>query len=215
MYNTHMSQKPTPKRPRRKGTAAPHVQAQATVPTAQTYSLKEVAAQIGLELRVLRSWMGHPYRILPGFGRGSGTRYPQTFLDRARLAQRLRAEHLPLAEVASRLRGVPDEELERLLAGTPAPSGRAAKGSAADYATAVLNSRGVTVSLLQQLQQSPFLFAPLRRQAAMRATWERIPLADAIEIHARRPMTREEQRQLEELLREAEQIFGPRPRGNS
>ena len=54
-----------------------------------------------------------------------------------------------------------------------------------------------------------------RRQAATRATWERIPLADAIEIHARRPMTREEQRQLEELLREAEQIFGPQPRGNS
>ena len=210
-----MSPKPTPKRPRRTKSAAPQGTAQPSVPTGQTYSLKEVAAQIGIELRVLRSWMGHPYRILPGFGRGSGTRYPQTFLDRARLAQRLRAEHLPLAEVANRLRGVPDDELERLLSGEPAPSGRATKGSAADYATAVLNSRGVTVTLLQQMQQMPMHLVRSRRPAATRATWERIPLADAIEIHARRPMTREEQRQLEELLRAAEQIFGPQPRGTS
>ncbi|NBU38664.1 MAG: MerR family transcriptional regulator, partial [Actinobacteria bacterium] len=92
--------------------------------TEQTYSLKEVATQVGVDLRVLRSWMGHPYRILPGFGRGSGTRYPQAFLDRAKLAQRLRDEHLPLAEVANRLRGVPDHELEQLLNGALAPSGR-------------------------------------------------------------------------------------------
>jgi len=211
MYNTPMSPKPTPKRPRRSAAKA----VVATPATEQTYSLKEVAAQIGVELRVLRSWMGHPYRILAGFGRGSGTRYPQAFLDRAKLAQRLRDEHLPLAEVANRLRGVPDEELERLLIGSPAPSGRPSKGSAADYAAAVLNSRGVTVSLFERakpvLQQS----MPIRKQPLARAAWERIPLSDAIEVHARRPMTREENRLLDDLLKEAERIFGPKPRGNS
>jgi len=211
MYNSHMSPKSTPKRPR-KNTA--QVAASATA-AEQTYSLKEVAAQVGVELRVLRSWMGHPYRILPGFGRGSGTRYPQSFLDRAKLAQRLRDEHLPLAEVANRLRGVPDHELEQLLNGVPAPSGRAAKGSAADYAAAVLNSRGVTVSMLA-------LAKPMKQQSPLpqgttlaRASWERIPLSDAIEVHARRPMTREENRLLDDLLKEAERIFGPQPRGNS
>lgn len=211
MYNAHMSPKSTPKRPR-KNTA----QAAASVTAAeQTYSLKEVAAQVGVELRVLRSWMGHPYRILPGFGRGSGTRYPQAFLDRAKLAQRLRDEHLPLAEVANRLRGVPDHELEQLLNGALALSGRAAKGSAADYAAAVLNSRGVTVSMFA-------LAKPVRQQSPLskgttlaRASWERIPLSDAVEVHARRPMTREENRLLDELLKEAERIFGPQPRGNS
>jgi DNA-binding transcriptional MerR regulator len=210
-----MSPKPTPKRPQ-KSAAKPAAATPAATPAAeQTYPLKEVAAQIGVELRVLRSWMGHPYRILPGFGRGSGTRYPQAFLDRAKLAQRLRDEHLPLAEVANRLRGVPDEELERLLNGTPAPSGRASKGSAADYAAAVLNSRGVTMSLFARatpvLQQS---LLP-KRPTLARAAWERIPLSDAIEVHARRPMTREENRLLDDLLKEAERIFGPKPRGNS
>ena len=211
MYNTPMSPKQTPKRPRKNVAKV----AAASPATEQTYSLKEVAAQIGVELRVLRSWMGHPYRILPGFGRGSGTRYPQAFLDRAKLAQRLRDEHLPLAEVANRLRGVPDEELERLLIGNPVPSGRTSKGSAADYATAVLNSRGVTVSMLSQALPVFQLSSPTKKQPPPRASWERIPLSDAIEVHARRPMTREENRQLDELLKEAERIFGPQPRGNS
>ena len=211
MYNPRMSSKSTPKRPR-KSTAQP---APSATVAEQTYSLKEVAAQVGVELRVLRSWMGHPYRILPGFGRGSGTRYPQAFLDRAKLAQRLRDEHLPLAEVANRLRGVPDEELEQLLNGTPVSSDRASKGSAADYAAAVLNSRGVTVSMFA-------LAKPMKQQSLLskgptlaRASWERIPLSDAIEVHARRPMTREENRLLDDLLKEAERIFGPQPRGNS
>jgi DNA-binding transcriptional MerR regulator len=211
MYNAHMSPKSTPKRPR-KSAAKVVVVAPATE---QTYSLKEVAAQVGVELRVLRSWMGHPYRILPGFGRGSGTRYPQAFLDRAKLAQRLRDEHLPLAEVANRLRGVPDQELEQLLNGAPAPSGRASKGSAADYAAAVLNSRGVTVSLFERAKPVFQQSLPIRKQPLARAAWERIPLSDAIEVHARRPMTREENRLLDELLKEAERIFGPQPRGNS
>ena len=211
MYNAAMSPKPTPKRPRKSTAQADSV----TPATEQTYSLKEVAAQIGVELRVLRSWMGHPYRILPGFGRGSGTRYPQAFLDRAKLAQRLRDEHLPLAEVANRLRGVPDEELERLLLGSPAVSGRTSKGSAADYAAAVLNSRGVTVSMLAQSLPALQQLSPLKRQPLARVSWERIPLSDAVEVHARRPMTREENRLLDNLLEEAERIFGPRPRGSS
>lgn len=211
MYNTPMKKKATPKRPRKRA-------AQTASPTPvgeQTYSLREVAAQVGVELRVLRSWMGHPYRILPGFGRGSGTRYPQAFLDRAKLAQRLRDEHLPLAEVANRLRSVADHELEQLLNGNPVPSGRASKGSAADYAAAVLNSRGVTVSMFALAkplrQQSPVAKSPILARAA----WERIPLSDAVEVHARRPMTREENRLLDDLLKEAERIFGPQPRGSS
>jgi DNA-binding transcriptional MerR regulator len=211
MYNAHMSPKPTPKRPQKSTAKA----AAATPAAEQTYSLKEVAAQISVELRVLRSWMGHPYRILPGFGRGSGTRYPQAFLDRAKLAQRLRDEHLPLAEVANRLRGVPDEELERLLDGTPAPSGRPSKGSAADYAMAVLNSRGVTMSMFARANPAPPQSPPPQRPTLARAAWERIPLSDAIEVHARRPMTREENRLLDDLLKEAERIFGPQPRGKS
>jgi hypothetical protein len=64
---------------------------------------------------------------------------------------------------------------------------------------------------LPAMQQSPLP----KRSTLARVAWERIPLSDAIEVHARRPMTREENRLLDDLLKEAERIFGPQPRGNS
>ncbi|MEI7605016.1 MAG: hypothetical protein RIQ87_880 [Chloroflexota bacterium] len=190
-----MSPQPTPKR---RAAAAP-----------QTYSLKEVAAQVGVDLRVLRSWMELPYRILVGFGRGYGKRYPQAFLDRAMLVQRLRAENLPLAEVASRLRAVSDEDLAALLA-TAQPSGSSrVKGSAADYAEMMLSSRGLSLNLTAAVP----VFQRVRPAVAnvARSSWERIPITPELEIHARRPMTRDQNRRLEDLLKEAERLFGAPP----
>ena len=191
-------------------------------PSSQTYSLKEVAEQVGVELRVLRSWMGSPYRILRGVGRGSGARYSQHFLDRAMLAQRLRTENVTLGEIAKRLSGIPDQELEQLLAGGVGARQQKGRGSAADYAAAALSSRGMFTSALQQhmaghsatrSQQAPT--ATTSQRAGARVHWERITLSDGVEIHVRRPMNREENRLLERLLEEAERIFGLRPGGTS
>ena len=191
-------------------------------PSTQTYSLKEVATQVGVELRVLRSWMGSPYRILRGVGRGSGARYSQHFFDRAMLAQRLRTENVTLGEIAKRLSGIPDEELEQLLAGGVGAMQQKGRGSAADYAAAALSSRGMFTSALQQRmaghsatrsQQVPA--ATTSQRAGARVNWERITLSDGVEIHVRRPMNREENRLLERLLEEAERIFGLRPGGTS
>ena len=191
-------------------------------PSTQTYSLKEVATQVGVELRVLRSWMGSPYRILRGVGRGSGARYSQHFFDRAMLAQRLRTENVTLGEIAKRLSGIPDEELEQLLAGGVGAMQQKGRGSAADYAAAALSSRGMFTSALQQRlaghsatrsQQVPA--ATTSQRAGARAHWEVMRLAVGVEIHVRRPMNREENRLLERLLEEAERIFGLRPGGTS
>jgi DNA-binding transcriptional MerR regulator len=191
-------------------------------PSAQTYSLKEVATQVGVELRVLRSWMGSPYRILRGVGRGSGARYSQHFFDRAKLTQRLRTENVTLGEIAKRLSGIPDEELEQLLAGGVGAMQQKGRGSAADYAAAALSSRGMFTSALQQRmaghsatrsQQVPA--ATTSQRAGARVHWERITLSDGVEIHVRRPMNREENRLLERLFEEAERIFGLRPGGTS
>ena len=203
----------------------PHMKkpkASAETPSTQTYSLKEVATQVGVELRVLRSWMGSPYRILRGVGRGSGARYSQHFFDRAMLAQRLRTENVTLGEIAKRLSGIPDQELEQLLAGGVGARQQKGRGSAADYAAAALSSRGMFTSALQQRlaghsatrsQQVPT--ATTSQRAGARVNWERITLSDGVEIHVRRPMNREENRLLERLLEEAERIFGLRPGGTS
>ena len=203
----------------------PHMKkpkASAETPSTQTYSLKEVAEQVGVEIRVLRSWMGSPYRILRGVGRGSGARYSQHFRDRAMLAQRLRTENVTLGEIAKRLSGIPDEELEQILASGVGAMQQKVRGSAADYAAAALSSRGMFTSALQQRmaghsatrsQQVPA--ATTSQRAGARVNWERITLSDGVEIHVRRPMNREENRLLERLLEEAERIFGLRPGGTS
>ena len=203
----------------------PHMKkpkASSETPSTQTYSLKEVATQVGVELRVLRSWMGSPYRILRGVGRGSGARYSQHFRDRAMLAQRLRTENVTLGEISKRLSGIPDEELEQILASGVGAMQQKVRGSAADYAAAALSSRGMFTSALQQRmaghsatrsQQVPA--ATTSQRAGARVNWERITLSDGVEIHVRRPMNREENRLLERLLEEAERIFGLRPGGTS
>ena len=203
----------------------PHMKkpkASSGTPSSQTYSLKEVAEQVGVELRVLRSWMGSPYRILRGVGRGSGARYSQHFIDRAKLTQKQRIENVTLGEIAKRLSGIPDEELEQLLAGGVGAMQQKGRGSAADYAAAALSSRGMFTSALQQRmaghsatrsQQVPA--ATTSQRAGARVHWERITLSDGVEIHVRRPMNREENRLLDRLLEEAQRIFGLRPGGTS
>ena len=203
----------------------PHMKkpkASAETPSTQTYSLKEVATQVGVELRVLRSWMGSPYRILRGVGRGSGARYSQHFFDRAMFAQKLRTENVTLGEIAKRLSGIPDEELEQLLAGGVGAMQQKGRGSAADYAAAALSSRGMFTSALQQrlaghsaTRSQKVPAATTSQRAGARVNWERITLSDGVEIHVRRPMNREENRLLERLLEEAERIFGLRPGGTS
>ena len=203
----------------------PHMKkpkASAETPSTQTYSLKEVATQVGVELRVLRSWMGSPYRILRGVGRGSGARYSQHFIDRAKLTQKQRIENVTLGEIAKRLSGIPDEKLEHFLASGVGAMQQKVRGSAADYAAAALSSRGMFTSAIQQhlaghsatrSQQVPA--ATTSQRAGARVNWERITLSDGVEIHVRRPMNREENRLLERLIKEAERIFGLRPGGTS
>jgi hypothetical protein len=138
------------------------------------------------------------------------------------LAQRLRTENVTLGEIAKRLSGIPDEELEQLLAGGVGAMQQKGRGSAADYAAAALSSRGMFTSALQQRmaghsasrpQQVPA--ATTSQRAGARAQWERITLSDGVEIHVCRPMNREENRLLERLIKEAERIFGLRPGGTS
>jgi hypothetical protein len=44
-----------------------------------------------------------------------------------------------------------------------------------------------------------------------RATWERIRLAPDVELHIRRPLSREQNRQVERLLEAARDLFAEEP----
>jgi hypothetical protein len=44
-----------------------------------------------------------------------------------------------------------------------------------------------------------------------RSTWDRIPLAPDVELHIRRPLSREQNRQVERLIETARDLFAEEP----
>ncbi len=180
----------------------------------QTYSLQELANLSGTSLRTLRSWAAQ--RLLPSAGRGPYVRYPRGFLIRLQLIRTLQARNYPLAEIRSRLEGMTDEQIQQLLEQPSAPA-PAVDGAAADYASLVLSSRGLSV---------PDPFSPRttptsnvnsvsigastlsgRTHSHRRSNWERIAFGSDLEVHVRRPLTREQNRRLDELLQLAAKLF--------
>jgi hypothetical protein len=49
---------------------------------------------------------------------------------------------------------------------------------------------------------------PARPRLPARSTWERIALHPDLELHVRRPLAYADQRRLDELLEQAQRIFG-------
>jgi DNA-binding transcriptional MerR regulator len=61
-----------------------------------------------------------------------------------------------------------------------------------------------------QVAQAPL--APVTQQSrSTRSTWDRIPLAPDVELHIRRPLSREQNRQVERLIETARDLFAEEP----
>jgi DNA-binding transcriptional MerR regulator len=155
--------------------------------------------------------------LLPPAGSpGPGARYGEGHVSRIRLIRLLQKEHLPLAEIAKRTKGLTDRQVDALLA--EAKQRRTeSRGSALDYIRSVLAEPDA--SRLDGLRAGA---AHLRLSTALpaagesstpastgpaRSQWERFTLADGMELHVRRPLSRTEQRQLEKLMAAARNIF--------
>ena len=100
-----------------------------------TFSLNELADQAGVTRRTVHYYIAQG--VLPPAGtEGPGTRYGAGHLDRLRLIKELQREHLPLAEIRSRLERLNDQQVRNLLSvGDSLPEPR---GTAFDYIQSVL-----------------------------------------------------------------------------
>jgi DNA-binding transcriptional MerR regulator len=146
--------------------------------------------------------------LLPGAGTtGSGARYSPDHLDRLRLIRLLQNEHLPLAEINRRLRSLSGDDVRALLEERKRvrdPS----KGSALDYIRSILKPQPAQAASDRSLLTSQAASQEARVEAGLgRSQWERIDLADGLELNVRRPLTRQQQRKLEKLLTSAREIF--------
>ena len=138
----------------------------------------------------------------------------------------LQKQHLPLAEIARRLKGLSDEQVRELLLETKARRSSQG-GSALDYIRGVLadpSGKRIERPLLRSAMSQPVgaamharLVSPAPEASPApnaapaiepsRSQWERYTLTDGIELNVRRPLARTEQRMLTRLLDAARKIF--------
>jgi DNA-binding transcriptional MerR regulator len=151
--------------------------------------LAELCEQTGVTARTVRYYIQQGLLASPG-QMGPGAKYTPSHLARLLLIRKLQQEHLPLAEIRRRLTNLDDESVLSLVR-SPARA-----GSAADYARSVLGQsarpgKGPTTAVA----------APSKPAfASDRSTWERIVLSPDVELHIRRPLTREDNRRIEQVL---------------
>jgi DNA-binding transcriptional MerR regulator len=206
------------------------------LPDLDTFDLNELSAAAGVTPRTIRYYVHQGLLPSPGT-RGPGTRYDRAHLDRLQLIRRLQREHLPLAEIRRRLEALDDDGVREALATSAEPPSKPSpaleyvrdllsRQSARTSSTPLtppgelsaptppaaggsfgatphpLQARHVTEAALQHFSQST-------RQT--RSTWDRIPLAPDVELHIRRPLSREQNRLVERLIEAARNLFAEEP----
>ena len=182
------------------------------LPELTTYDLAELSARAGVSQRTVRYYIQQGLLPSPET-RGPGAHYGSEHLDRLRLIRSLQRQHLPLAEIRRRLEVLNPAQIRERLAAEPAGG----RGSAKDYIMEVL-SEGMPMMSPEMMRDAaaPALRSPHamydqdkpRRPAQVRTQWDRIPLGPDVELHVRRPLSREQIRQVEQLLKAARNIFG-------
>lgn len=209
-------------------------------PDTATFDLPELIARAGVSARTVRYYIQQGLLPAPQ-SRGPGAHYSHEHLHRLYLIRRLQREHLPLAEIRRRLDELTPDDIRRLATEpaehvgersdardyirgllsedlatislreqVPLPlqthTDRAARG-APPLASSVSPIEPSHAGLSKKHRHPKGADTPGQR----RSRWDRIELAPDVELHVRRPLTREQNRQLEELLDAARTILTEDP----
>lgn len=170
------------------------------------YSLPELAKLADVTPRTIRYYIEQGL-IAPPELEGPKTRYTDEHLARLLAIKRLQAAHLPLAEIRQQLRAVPADELMRV-AEVPAPT-----TPAIDYIRGVLGTPVAPAPMARSVgpQAAPVTApqptGPQPQSETTRSQWERISLDPDVELHVRRPLTRQNTKRIERLITIARQLF--------
>ena len=182
------------------------------MPAETEYSLQELADLAGVTPRTIRYYIAQGLLASPGRV-GPGATYTDGHLNRLRLIRRLQHEHLPLAEIRSRLASLDDATVAALVeAHTTEPPA----GSAIDYIRGVLGG-DVQLELAPRAASAPERLSlsvssspqanAAENPTPERSQWDRILLAPDVELHVRRPLGRRVHKQVERLIQIARELL--------
>jgi len=166
---------------------------------ADLLDLNELCARTGVTARTVRYYIQQGLLRSPG-QTGPGAKYDGGHLARLLLIRRLQQEHLPLAEIRKRLQALDNSAVEQLLKQRPA------RPSAADYVRDVLSRSGKGVPSVLPVPASRSEPAPPQR-----SQWERIAISPDVELHIRRPLSRDDNRRVERLIEQARRLIDGDP----
>jgi DNA-binding transcriptional MerR regulator len=189
------------------------------MPTDSGYAITDLASLAGVTQRTIRYYIS--VGLLPAPDQaGRAARYGDDHLQRIRLIRRLQEQHLPLAEIRSRLAALSDDEVAEVLT-EPDPQ---PVGSALDYIRSLTGAprHRAAEPTLDALWEDPAapppvaqlsLSAPTPSSATkpVASTWERVPLAPDVELHVRRPLGRTANKRVERLITIAREILEDQP----
>jgi DNA-binding transcriptional MerR regulator len=186
------------------------------------YSITELANIADVTTRTIRYYIAQGLLPAP-VQQGPNTRYTSHHLDRLRLIKKLQAAHLPLAEIRKQLGSVRDVDVTS--AGDTVAQPEGATGSALDYIDTLLRPSASMPAVSERVFMHRVIApvdAPPRLAASTppavpqpsskpaepdRAQWERITLDPDIELHVRRPLTRQHNKRVERLISIARQLL--------
>jgi DNA-binding transcriptional MerR regulator len=191
-----------------------------------TYSLADLCDLADVTPRTVRYYIAQGL-LRPPTGAGPAARYDDGHRHRLALIRQLQRGHLPLAEIRKRLDALDDADVERLVTEPPAVA-----DTAAEYIARVLGSRGLPppptplprVVARAQGPPAPGAQAATSAERAapatgsviptssstpepLRSQWDRFVLDPDVELHVRRPLSRDQNRRVERLLDAARGIF--------
>ena len=176
------------------------------LPTPESFDLPGLSDRTRISPRTIRFYIQQGLVPSPE-ARGPGAHYGQEHVDRLHLIKRLQQEHLPLSEIRRRIEKLSPDDVKRILAAKPERT----PDSAREYVQRVLSEGVGSV----KAPEPPAMYAMMaemprerpRPSRAARSQWERFSFAPEVELHVRRPVSREDNRKIERLLEAAREIF--------
>ena len=172
--------------------------------------LLELADRADVSPRTIRYYIQEGLLPSPE-AKGPGAHYRKEHLDLLQIIKRLQQQYLPLVQIRRLLKEAGDD-LSALLAESRVSAHR--RTSAAEYIRDARGSEG------KRSRQHEHPLGELGNQLVAReptaewnlkhrkrSQWERIDLGPDVELHIRRPLSREQNRQIDRLLKAVKEIF--------
>ena len=199
-------------------------------------SLSALAQGAGVTPRTVRYYIAQG--LLPGPSEaGPNASYDEKHAARLSLIRELQRQHLPLAEIRTRLASLTDAQVAGLL--EVGPPVEQTTGSALDYVRSILGRSSQSPQIPRPtpmpapMPRSVRAAAPMRAMLAdmagaprlmgaapelpsppeptTRSQWDRVALTPDIELHVRRPLSRLDNRRVERLITIARQLLREEP----